>query len=96
MKKLIAAFLNFANSPQVIHCIYCLKHKKLSLFLHSPLVLDCTVSIFKIKLLKTQLILVDTQISSQYRAVNTVSVIKTSQLMLYRETIVVCSEINIK
>jgi hypothetical protein len=35
---------------------------------------------------------------SPYRAVNTlsVSVIKTSQLMLYREIMAVCSEIHIK
>jgi hypothetical protein len=31
-----------------------------------------------------------------YRAVNTASVIKTSQLMLYREIIAVCSEIHTK
>jgi hypothetical protein len=36
------------------------------------------------------------EIFSPYRAVNTVSVIKTSQLMLYREIIAVCSEIHIK
>jgi hypothetical protein len=36
-------------------------------------------------------------IFSPYRAVNTpVSVIKTSQLMLYREIIAVCSEIHTK
>ena len=35
-------------------------------------------------------------ISSPYRAVNTVSVIKTSQLMLYREIMAVCSEIHTK
>jgi hypothetical protein len=34
--------------------------------------------------------------SSPYRAVNTISVIKTSQLMLYREIIAVCSEIHTK
>ena len=34
--------------------------------------------------------------SSPYRAVNTVSVIKTSQLMLYREIIAVCSQIHTK
>jgi hypothetical protein len=33
---------------------------------------------------------------SPYRAVNTVSVIKASQLMLYREIIAVCSEIHTK
>jgi hypothetical protein len=33
---------------------------------------------------------------SLYRAVNTVSVIKTSQSMLYREIIAVCSEIHTK
>ena len=31
-----------------------------------------------------------------YRAVNTASVIKTSQLMLYREIIAVCSQIHTK
>jgi len=31
---------------------------------------------------------------SPYRAVNTVSVIQTSKLMLYREIIAVCSEIH--
>jgi len=35
-------------------------------------------------------------ISSPYRAVNTVSAIQTSQLMLYREIITVCSEIHTK
>ena len=34
--------------------------------------------------------------SSPYRAVNTMSVIQTSQLMLYREIIAVCSEIHTK
>jgi len=33
---------------------------------------------------------------SPYRAVNTVSVIQTNQLMLYREIIAVCSEIHTK
>jgi len=33
---------------------------------------------------------------SSYRAVNTSSVIKTSQLMLYREIIAVCSQIHTK
>ena len=33
---------------------------------------------------------------SPYRAVNTISVIKTSQLMLYREIMAVCSEIHTK
>ena len=37
-----------------------------------------------------------TERPSSYRAVNTVSVIKTSQLMLYREIIAVCSEIHTK
>ena len=36
------------------------------------------------------------QLHSAYRAVNAVSVIKTSQLMLYREIIAVCSEIHTK
>jgi len=35
-------------------------------------------------------------ISSPYRAVNTVSVIQTSQLMLYKEIIAVCSQIHTK
>ena len=36
------------------------------------------------------------QIFSSYRAVNTVSVTKISQLMLYREIIAVCSQIHTK
>jgi hypothetical protein len=38
----------------------------------------------------------DLQLHSPYRAVNTVSVIKTSQLMLYGEIMAVCSEIHTK
>ena len=37
-----------------------------------------------------------TEMFSPYRAENTPSVIKTSQLMLYREIIAVCSQIHTK
>jgi len=36
------------------------------------------------------------QTSSPYRTINTLSVTKTSQLMLYREIIAVCSQIHTK
>jgi len=78
----------------VKECAMC-KSGTLIYFVVEKMVQDLSFYIKKDQTVVTIFALIKVRLSP-YRAVNTLSVIQTSQLMLYREIIAVCSQIHTK